>query len=167
MVVLGTLTFGLRDVDPRSLSKGSQTLGKLFHRNAESIRGIDFGDGPRRIPLHHGFRRDGFSNDASGSYYRSPPNRYSRQYNHSRAECGIFLDHYASLFAIMRDNGDPHSNRRAVTNGYQVRARRFYYCVIPDPHILADIDPAPTVETNAQTCGARCNSSEYLKNPVL
>jgi hypothetical protein len=152
---------------PPQLSKWSQTLAKLFQRNAESIRGLNFGDGLRRIPLHHRFGRDGFSNDASGGYDRSPPDRYSRQYDHSRAECGIFLDHYPSLFAIMRNNGDPHSNRRAVTNGDQMWARRFYYGVVPDPHILSDLNAAPAVEPDAQSCGTRRNSGEQLKYPIL
>jgi hypothetical protein len=150
-----------------TLWKWSQTLAKFFYRNVASKRDLDLRDRSRRIPLHHCFRRDGFSNDASGSHYRSSPNRYSGQYDHSGAEYGIFLDHYAPQFAIVRNNGGPHSNRGAVSNRDQVRARRFDYCVVPDPHILTDVDPAPAVETDAQSCGARCNSGEYLKNPIL
>jgi hypothetical protein len=117
--------------------------------------------------LHHGFRRNGLSDDASGSHYRSAPNGYIRQYDHSGAECDVFLDHYALLFTIMRNNSDPYSDRRAVTNGDQVRARRFYYRVIPDPNILPDVHAAPAVEVDTRSCGTRRNSSEHLKNPIF
>jgi hypothetical protein len=153
--------------DSRPLSDWSETLRELLYRNPKSERDLDRGDGLRRIPLHHGFGRNGLGDDASGSDYRSAPNRYSRQYDYSGAECGIFLDYYASLFTIMRNNGNPDSNRCAVTNGDQVWARRFYYRVIPDPHILPDVNAAPAVETDPHGCGTRCNSGEYLKNPVF
>jgi hypothetical protein len=83
---------------------------------------------------------------------------------HSRAECDVFLDYYALLFTIMRDNGGPYSNRRAVTNGDQVRTRCFYYRIIPYPNIFPDVDTAPAVEADARSCGAWYNSSEHLKN---
>src|SRR6266404_1420333 len=149
------------------LSDWSQTLRELLQRNSESKRDLNRSDGLRRIPLHHGFRRNGLGDDAAGSHYRSAPNGYIRQYDYSGAECDVFLDHYALLFAIMRNNGDPYSDRRTVTNSNQVRAGRFYYRVIPYPNILPDVDAAPAVEADARSCGARCNSSEHLKNPVF
>jgi hypothetical protein len=98
--------------------------------------------------LYLGFGWNGFSDNASGCHYRSAPNRYIRQYDHSGAECDVFLDHYALLFTIMRDNGGPHSNRCEVPNGNKVRAPRFYYCIISDPNILPYVDAAPAVEVD-------------------
>jgi hypothetical protein len=164
---VATVTSPSMMFDPRPLSDWSQTLRELLYRNPKSERDLNRRDGLCRIPLHHGFGRNGLGDDASGSDYRSAPNGYIRQYDYSGAECGIFLDHYASLFTIMRNNGGPHSNRCAVTNGDQVWTRRFYDCVIPDPHILPDVNAAPAVETDPRSCGARCNSSEHLKNPVF
>jgi hypothetical protein len=164
---VATVTSPSMMFDPRPLSDWSQTLRELLYRNPESKRDLNRSDGLRRIPLHHGFRRNGLSDDASGSDYRSAPNGYIRQYDYAGAERGVFLDHYTLLFTKMRNNGGPYSDRRAVTNGDQLRAGRFYDCVIPYPNILPDVDASPAVEADARSCGARCNSSEHLKNPVF
>jgi hypothetical protein len=137
------MTFALHMMfDPRLLSDRSQTLRELLYRNPGSKRDLNRSDGLRRIPSHHGFRRNGLSDGTSGGDYRSAPNGYIRQYDHSGAECDVLLDHYALLFTIVRNNGDPYSDRRAVTNGDQVRARRFYYRVVSYPNILPDVDAA-------------------------
>ena len=46
-------------------------------------------------------------------------------------------------------------------------AGRFNDRVVPDPHILTDVNASPPVEQHARSCGARCNSSEHLKNPIF
>src|SRR5438045_5240220 len=46
-------------------------------------------------------------------------------------------------------------------------AGRFNDRVVPDPHILTDVNASPPVEQHARSCGARFNSSEHLKNPIF
>jgi hypothetical protein len=67
----------------------------------------------------------------------------------------------------MRNDRGAYTNGGSVSDRDQVGERRFYYRVVPDPYIFADVNAAPTIEPNPQRCGTRRDSGEHLKNPVL
>jgi hypothetical protein len=136
----------------RPLSDWSRPFASSVNEPPGSKRDLKRSNELHRIPLHHSFRRNGLS-DASASHCRSAPNGYIRQVRSLRDRVDVFLDRYALLFTMMRNNGDPYSDGRAVTNRDQVRARRCYYRVIPYPNILPDVDAAPGVEADARSCG--------------
>jgi hypothetical protein len=113
------------------------------------------------------FRRNGFCDDTSGSDYRSAADGYVRQYYHPYPKHSIFFDYHTFLFAVVGNDGDPDPNCCTVPNSDEMWAGRFNDRVVPDPHILADVNASPPVEQHARSCGARCNLSEHLKNPIF
>ena len=84
-----------------------ETLCEFFHRNIQSQRNFNRSYRPRRIALHHCFRRHGSGDNAPGGYYRSTTNRYVWQNDCTGSNRGIFLNNHSTLLAVMRYNSDP------------------------------------------------------------